>query len=660
MAKPPQEPRVAEVVDLVRVIAPEVSSDRLGEIVVAVAPVPLTQRLLELALIKQPGVLEGRHQNVPVTVQDLAHALVDEGARRVVLPTCESCGRAVRMPHKTPNGGRHCSRCERNTRSVACASCGRVRPVQRTIDGHRYCRECWRADPRSFGHCSRCGQHATIIVRRPDLVCLGCYTAPIKTCGLCGAPGRVASHLDGRRVCARCYYAMRSPRPCPECGHKVFLTGFMNGQKVCAECAGTPVTMACPGCGSIEEVRKHHLCVECRRPIAIRQILADKAGEIRAELQPLADYLLTHHGRAVSLERWLHKSKCATLLRELADGTLALNADAIITRAQTGQSVAFLLALLVRSGALPELDVEAARFDHWLSAWLEGIEHAEDRLVLHRYCTWELLRSVRSFRATSRGSSSPAAGLQKQRAALKHCAALLGEIRSQQETLATFPQRRLDAYLSGSPSQRDALAPFTRWLRRHRLSTLRVEFRLSRLEGHGYASDHRWQMARRFLSTPDMDPKTRTAGLLVLLYGIHLTRIATIRSAQVDATSRPVKLTIGTEPIELPDVLGDAIIALVAAAEGRPEGWLFPGRNPGQHLTPGPLGRRLREQGLQSGSARTTALIELTRQMHPRIVSDLLGITPASAAAWSRLSGGDWTEYPQLRAASAGSDSAPE
>ena len=298
MAKPPQQPRVTEVIDLVRPLVPEISPERLAEIVHSVAPVPLTQRLLELALIKQPGVLEGRHANVPVTVQDLARALVEEGADRVVLPTCESCGRSVRMPHKTPSGGRHCSRCERNARSVSCASCGRVRPVQRTIDGQRFCRECWRADPRSFGDCSRCRQHATIIVRRPELVCLACYTAPIKTCGLCGEPGRVASHLDGRRVCARCYYAMRRPQPCPECGRRVFLTGFMNGQKVCADCAGAPVTMACPGCGSIEEIRKHHLCVECRRPVAIQQLLADDAGEIRADLHPLADYLLTHHSKA--------------------------------------------------------------------------------------------------------------------------------------------------------------------------------------------------------------------------------------------------------------------------------------------------------------------------------------------------------------------------
>ena len=235
--------------------------------------------------------------------------------------------------------------------------------------------------------------------------------------------------------------------------------------------------------------------------------------------------------------------------------------------------------------------------------------------------------------------------------ALKHCAALMSEIRSQQETLATYPQRMLDAYLTDFPSQRDALAPFTRWLRRRRRSGVRVEFRTHRLEGRHYESDDRWQMARRFLTDAEMDSKTGAAGLLLLLYGIHLTRIVTLSTDQVDETAPPVKLTVGAEPIELPDVLGTAIVELVDAAQRRPDGWLFPGRTPGLQLTPGPLSRRLRAEGLRSGDARTTAPIELTRQMHPQIASHLLGITPQSAAAWSRLASGDWSDYPRLRAA---------
>lgn len=104
-----------------------------------------------------------------------------------------------------------------------------------------------------------------------------------------------------------------------------------------------------------------------------------------------------------------------------------------------------LLSLLVRSGVLPEIDVEGTRFDHWLDGWLAGIEHAEDRLVLRRYCTWELLRSTRAFRAVPRSTSVSAAGFQRQRAALKYCAALLRDSVTARDAgnLSAAPARRI-------------------------------------------------------------------------------------------------------------------------------------------------------------------------------------------------------------------------
>src|SRR5690554_6589640 len=42
----------------------------------------------------------------------------------------------------------------------------------------------------------------------------------------------------------------------------------------------------------------------------------------------------------------------------------------------------------------------------WLNGWLDDIDHPEDRLILRRYCAWELLRSART--------SSPTSGFQRQ------------------------------------------------------------------------------------------------------------------------------------------------------------------------------------------------------------------------------------------------------
>jgi hypothetical protein len=636
--------QLLEIVSLIQDAAPELLATDIQKVVMEVAPMERTQRLLQLALIKQPGVLQSEHLNVPITVQVLCHALVAAGARGIVLPACEGCGRHLQMPHKAPGGGRHCSRCARNHLSAACARCGRIQPVQRNTGGEQFCRACWRADPRSFDTCSRCGELATIIVRRPELVCLDCYTAPLKTCSLCHKPGRVATHLEGKQVCARCYYAMRNPRPCPECGQRRMLTNLWHDRLVCAECAGAPVTLACPGCGSVEESRKHHLCAQCRRPIIVRRLLSDETGEIRDNLRPLAEYLISHHPRAESLSRWADKSSGAATLRDLANGTLPLDPAAIIERAGSAQSVSFLLSLLVLSGTLPDLDIQHARFEQWLRSYLTSRIEPEDRLLLRQYSAWGLNSTARS---TPRANAK--AQYQKQRAALRYCAELLHFIRAHGYSLTTFPQRELDAFLTGSPSQRDALAPFTRWLRQNRTSRLRVEHRKKQLAGHEFASDHRWQMARRFLQDKQIPPVDRVGALLVLLYGMQLTRIVALERTQVNAGPERVTLTIGKNPIELPDALGEAVTDLLNQSRHRSDRWLFVGRNPGAPLTAGALRGRLSRHGMRAGSARVTALLELAQQMHPRVLSDLLGISTTSATAWWRLAGGDWASYPALR-----------
>lgn len=636
--------QLSEIVSLIQDTDPELSSTDIKTVVIEVAPAERTQRLLQLALIKQPGVLHGKHKNVPITVQELCHALVAAGARGIILPSCEGCGRHLRLPHKAPGGGRHCSRCARNHLSTACARCGRTQPVQRNIGGQRFCRACWRADPRSFDTCSRCGKSATIVVRRPELVCLNCYTAPEKTCSLCHRTGRVATHLEGKCVCARCYYGMRNPHPCPECGQRRMLTNLLHEQLVCAECAGAPVTMACPGCGSVQESRKHHLCAQCRRPIVVRRLLSDETGEIRDEMQALADYLTSHHPRAESLSRWADNSSAAATLRDLAGGTLPLEPTAIIERAGSVQSASFLLSLLVQSGTLPDLNVQHARFEHWLRVWLASLESPEDRLLLRQYSAWGLNSTTHT---APRGATK--ARYQKQRAALRYCAKLLRHIRTQGHSLTTYPQRELDAFLTGSPSQQDALAPFARWLRQNRMSRLRVEHRKNQLAGSGFDSDHRWKMARLFLKDTHISPVDRVAALLVLLYGMHLTRIVTIERAQVDVLQDRVTLTLGKEAIELPRALGEALMDLLNLSQPRSERWLFAGRNPGAPLTAGALGKRLNRHGMQTGSARVTALLELAQQMHPRVLSDLLGISTTSATAWWRLAGGDWASYPAIR-----------
>src|SRR5690625_8027111 len=94
---------------------------------------------------------------------------------------------------------------------------------------------------------------------------------------------------------------MRYPRTCPGCGHGKFLTHIIDEQLCCASCAGQPEVLTCPGCGSVENMRKFHLCIECHRPEIIQKILADADGSVRPELRPLEKYLMEGKTRADSL-----------------------------------------------------------------------------------------------------------------------------------------------------------------------------------------------------------------------------------------------------------------------------------------------------------------------------------------------------------------------
>lgn len=73
--------------------------------------------------------------------------------------------------------------------------------------------------------------------------------------------------------------------------------------------------------------------------------------------------------------------------------------------------------------------------------------------------------------------------------------------------------------------------------------------------------------------------------------------------------------------------------------------WLLPGGRPGQPISPYRLSERLRQIGIQPGSARSTALFQLATELPAAILARLLGIHVAVAVAWQRISAGDWMTY---------------
>jgi len=112
-----------------------------------------------------------------------------------------------------------------------------------------------------------------------------------------------------------------------------------------------------------------------------------------------------------------------------------------------------------------------------------------------------------------------------------------------------------------------------------------------------------------------------------------------------------VRLRLGREPIVLPEPLAELVLQVVASRRGKAvigdqgtSPWLFPGGQPSRPISAFGLAERLRQLGIRSGQARSTALF-LATELPAAVLARILGIHISVATAWQRASSGDWTAY---------------
>jgi hypothetical protein len=118
-------------------------------------------------------------------------------------------------------------------------------------------------------------------------------------------------------------------------------------------------------------------------------------------------------------------------------------------------------------------------------------------------------------------------------------------------------------------------------------------------------------------------------------------------------------LMFGTTSVLMPQPIADLVRALPDRRQRGTSGhsanahqWLFPGRNAGHHLHVETIRTRLAKLGIRTRVARTTALLQLTAELPPTVLADLLGIHPNTAVKWSKAAGGDWARYAASKSSS--------
>jgi len=238
------------------------------------------------------------------------------------------------------------------------------------------------------------------------------------------------------------------------------------------------------------------------------------------------------------------------------------------------------------------------------------------------------------------------------RRALAAAVALLDWLAARELTLATAGQGDLDAWLTGTQPLRGDSGNFVRWARKHKLT--RLDHAADRWGGPTGVIDTEtgWEQARWLLHDDTVDTTARVAGLLVLLYAQTASAIAELTIDHVQLTDQQVWLRLGREPILIPVPLDRLVRDLVqtraghAAVAGHHESpWLFPGGQPGRHLSAFRKAERLRQLGIQASRARSAALFQLAGDLPAAVLARTLGIHISVAAAWQRASSGDWLAY---------------
>jgi hypothetical protein len=291
-----------------------------------------------------------------------------------------------------------------------------------------------------------------------------------------------------------------------------------------------------------------------------------------------------------------------------------------------------------------------ARLEAWVRSIIAARSDADERQLVQRYALWHLLRRLR--RRLKSGEITYTQGTVLKRR-VRSAIALLDWLAERGVDLASANQGHLDGWLAtdGATQQRDA-GHFVRWAAAERLTSL--ELPAVRWVGPSSVidSEKRFEQARWLLSDTAVDCSDRVAGLVVLLYAQRAAAISRLSLDHVEIGDDAVRLHLGPHPVVLPEPLAAIVVELVAsrrghAALGNPGAsqWLFPGGQPARPISASRLTERLRDLGIQAGPVRSSALMQLARELPAAVIARMLGVHIKVAVQWQQAASGDWAAY---------------
>ena len=457
---------------------------------------------------------------------------------------------------------------------------------------------------------------------------------------------RLAAHWPEGRLCFACWFnAIHTRGTCPECLQDRLLPGRPNadGLPACGTCAGIPVDFHCERCGSESGHHRGKLCARC----ALRDDLNDLVGGVPTEpaLIGLIDALCAS-GRPESIIVWKRSPKVQALLRGLGNGTIPLTHDGL--DGHPGKPAEHLRALLQHHGYLPPRDPHLARFEHWITAKLQGLPDEVRQPVLH-FATWHHLRRIRAKSAAGAATHGPVHSAKQEITETIKFLVWLDE--TYQRTAATCTQPDIDEWLATGPTTRTAIRTFFVVAKRTRLNTnVAVQHRAARTSP-SLTQDQRMAWIQELLNGASESLPYRVTGILLLLYAQPLVKVVTLEVSVVDDKPDGMAISLGQRPTEVPEPFAQLLREHIArrpnlqTGAGPDSPWLFPSTLAGRHLHPNTVMDRLRELGVNLLGARNRAIGELVLEVPPSLVAEALGYSAQVAFLHANKAAEPWARY---------------
>jgi hypothetical protein len=608
---------------------------------------------------------------------------------------CHACGDLGRIAAHTPDGQPLCRHCYRPPTRL-CIHCGQDKRPRVRTDAGPICASCVKHPPR---RCDRCGTITKLATRsdaRVDL-CHACLPTRDHTeCHLCGRLGswRISTRLGGKKtcpvclrttftaqqqecalchqmrrvittwplgpVCGTCYKRTRThPGNCAHCGTTQVLLGRdTTGAGLCATCcSATRHDYRCSRCGDTGFFLTAGTCTRCQAGDRVHELLADNNNRIPTQLEPFAEALRTADSPEAVLQ-WLRPGQpAAALLDHLINTGEPISHELLDGFDQT-LALHRLRQTLVHTAVLPERADYLERLIPWLDNLLRDHPAARTHLV-ETYVHWTLLRRARQRTRTR--PFTPAAG-NWLRTRVRATLNFLTWLDEQHLTLATITQPKIDQWLTTTPTYSTyAAREFLYWARQHHLTG---DVTIPKKPHHStlapITEDDRWTQLRRCLHDTTLPTAVRAAGALVLLFGLPVSRITTLRHHDIRTDPD------GNDWLQMADhqlLIPAAVATLLHHQREHGTGtatltqrtttvehlWLFPGGLPGRPARDG-LYRALRAHlPVHLRRARSAALAALAADIPAAVLAQLLDLNINTAINWANYAQHDWTAYLHAR-----------